>query len=142
LLIFGVGMLAMLALWSLGSMLVNWWNVTQDDWRYGRPRIYQTDAVVGHNDSAANPSHFLALNLNRHVVIIELPGGDPSKAKIYSGPTLLGDGQDLTPVTLSFKDVNSDGSPDMLVHVQDQTFVMINGGGQFRPARPGERVTL
>jgi hypothetical protein len=142
LLIFGVGMLAMLALWTLGNMLVNWWSVTQDDWRYGRPRIYQTDTVVGHNDSAANPSHFIALNLNRHVVIIELPGGDPSKAKIYTGPTLLGDEQDLTPVTLSFKDVNGDGSPDMLVHVQDQTFVMINDGGQFRPARPGERVTL
>jgi hypothetical protein len=61
LLIFGVGMLAMLALWTLGSMLVNWWSVTQDDWHYGRPRIYQTDAVVGHNDSAANPSHFVVL---------------------------------------------------------------------------------
>ena len=55
------------------------------------------DAVVGHNDSPANPSHFIALNLNRHIVIIELPGADPSKAKIYTGPILLGDGQDLTP---------------------------------------------
>lgn len=142
LLIFGIGMLAMLALWTLGSQLVNWWSVTQEDWHYGRPRIFQTDAVVGHSDSTANPSHFLALNLNRHIIIIEFPGGDPSKAKIYSGPTLLGDGQDLTPVILSFKDVNGDGLPDMLVHVQDQTFVMINDHGQFRPARQGERVTL
>jgi hypothetical protein len=142
LLIFGIGMLAMLVLWTLGSQLVNWWSVTQEDWHYGRPRIYQTDAVVGHNDSTANPSHFIALNLNRHVVIIELLGGDPSKAKIYSGPTLLGDGQDLTPITLSFKDVNGDGLPDMLVHMQDQTFVMINDNGQFRPARQGERVIL
>jgi hypothetical protein len=141
-LIFGIGMLAMLALWVLGSMLLHWWSETQDDWHYGRPRSYQTDAVVGHNDSSTNPSHFLALNLNRHVVIIELPGGDPSKAKIYTGPPLLGDGQDLTPVTLSFKDVNGDGLPDMLVHVQEQTFVMINDSGQFRPARPGEHVTL
>lgn len=142
LLIFGIGMLAMLALWALGSMLLHWWSVTQDDWRYGRPRTYQTDAVVGHSDSSTNPSHFIAINLNRHVVIIELPGGDPSKAKIYTGPTLLGDGQDLTPVTLSFKDVNGDGLPDMLIHVQDQTIVMINDHEQFRPVRPGEHVAL
>ncbi len=141
-LIFGIGMVATLALVILGTMLVNWWSVTQDDWHYGRPRTYQTDAVVGHNDSSTNPSHFMALNLNRHVVIIELPGGDPSKAKIYTGPTLLGDGQDLTPVTLSFKDVNGDGLPDMLIHVQDQTIVMINDHGQFRPMRPGEHVAL
>lgn len=141
-LIFGIGMMAMLALWVLGSTLVNWWTVTQDDWHYGRPRTYQIDAVVGHSDSAANPSHFIALNLNRHVVIIELPGGDAPKARIYSGPPLLGNGQELTPVTLSFKDVNGDGLPDMLVHVQDQTFVMINDHGQFRPVRPGEHVVL
>ncbi len=141
-LIFGIGMIAMLALWVLGSMLVSWWSMTQDDWHYGRPRTYQTDAVVGHNDSPTNPSHFLAINLNRHVVIIELPGGDPSKAKIYMGPALLGNGQDLNPVTLSFKDVNGDGKLDMLVHIQDQTFVMMNDGDQFRPLRPGEHVTL
>ena len=141
-LIFGIGMMAMLALWVLGSILVNWWTVTQDDWHYGRPRTYQIDAVVGHSDSAANPSHFIALNLNRHVVIIELPGGDSSKARIYNGPPLLGNGQDLAPVTLSFKDVNGDGLPDMLVHMQDQTFVMINDHGQFRPLRAGEHVTL
>ncbi len=142
LLIFGIGMVATLALVILGTMLVNWWSMTQDDWHYGRPRTYQTDAVVGHNDSSTNPSHFMALNLNRHVVIIELPGGGPSKAKIYAGPTLLGDGQDLTPVTLGFKDMNSDGLPDMLIHVQDQTIVMINDHGQFRPMRPGEHVAL
>ena len=141
-LIFGIGMIAMLTLWALGSMLVNWWTVTQDDWHYGRPRTYQIDAVVGHNDSATNPSHFIALNLNRHVVIIELPGGDASKARIYNGPPLLGNGQELAPVTLSFKDVNGDGLPDMLVHVQDQTFVLINDHGQFRPVRPGEHVVL
>jgi len=141
-LIFGIGMLAMLTLWVLGSMLVNWWTVTQDDWHYGRPRTYQIDAVVGHNDSATNPSHFIALNLNRHVVIIELPGGDASKARIYNGLPLLGNGQELAPVTLSFKDVNGDGLPDMLVHGQDQTFVLINDHGQFRPGRPGEHVVL
>ena len=135
-------MIVMLALWVLGNLAVNWWNVTQDDWHYGRPRTFQIDAVVGHNDSPANPSHFIALNLNRHTLIIEFPGCDATKAKDYLGPTLFGDGQNLTPVTLSFKDVNGDGKPDMLIHIQDQTIVFLNDGSQFRPLKPGEHLSL
>ncbi len=140
LLVFGVGMLAMLALWAGLSMLGSWWQLHQDDAIYGRPRTSQTDAVVGHADSANNPSHFIAINLNRHVVIIELPGGDSAKAKIYSVTTLFGDRQDLTPVTLSFKDVNGDGLPDMEIHLQDQTIVLLNDNGGFRPPRQGEKI--
>jgi hypothetical protein len=138
----GVGMIATLALWVLGNLAVNWWSVTQDDWHYGHPRTFQIDAVVGHNDDPTTPSHFLAINLNRHVEVIEFPGGDATHAKIYIGPTLFGDGQQLTPVTLSFKDVNGDGKPDMIVHIQDQTVVFINDGTQFRPLKPGEHITL
>ncbi len=138
--IFGVGMLAMLALWTGFSMLGSWWQIHQDDATYGRPRTFQTDAVVGHGDSASNPSHFIAINLNRHVVIIELPGGDSAKAKIYSVTTLFGDGQDLTPVTLSFKDVNGDGLLDMEIHIKDQTIALINDNGGFRPPRQGEQI--
>jgi len=137
----GVGMIAMLALWVLGNLAVNWWNVTQDDWHYRRPRTFQIDVRVGHNDDVT-PSHFIAMNLNRHIIIIEFPSGDPTKAKDYLGPTLFGDGQDLTPVTLSFKDVNGDGKLDMIVHIQDQTFVFLNDGTQFRPLRLGEHITL
>lgn len=71
------------------------------------------------------------MNLNREVIVIELPGGDPSKAHIYIGPTLLGDGQDLTPVTVSFQNENHDGKPDMLVHVGDQVIVFLNKDGTF-----------
>ena len=136
--IFGVGMLAMLALWIGGSMLLTRWQVTLDDWHYGMPRTFHVDAVVGHNDSAANPSHFIAINLNRHVEVIECPGGDCSHAVIYLGPTLFGDGEDSTPVTLTFQDVNGDGKPDMVIHIQDQRIVFINENGKFRPAKPGE----
>ena len=45
-------------------------------------------------------------------------------------------------MTLSFKDVNGDGKLDMLVHIQDQTFVFLNDGTQFRPLKPGEHITL
>jgi hypothetical protein len=138
LLIFGVGMLAMLALWAGGNMLLGWWQATQDDWHYGRPRTFQTDAVVGHNDSVASPSHFIAINLNRHVDVIECPGGDCSHAVIYVGPILFGDGEDITPITLTFQDVNGDGKPDMVIHILDQRMVFINDNGKFRPAKPGE----
>jgi hypothetical protein len=138
--ILGMSMMALLAftLSSVGS----WWQLRQQDATYGRPRTFQVDAVVGHNDSVANPSHFIFLNLNRHVVIMEMPGGDSAHARIYNGPTLFGDGQDLTPVTAEFRDVNGDGKPDMIVHIQDQTLIYINDGTQFRPMNPGERVHL
>jgi len=136
----GLALFTMLAGWALLTMLSNWWQITQDDWHYGRPRTYQVDMVVGHNDSATNPSHFVALNLRSHIEVIEFPGGDSSKAKVYVGPTLIGPGQDLTVVTLSFKDVNNDGKLDMILNVQGSHFVFINENGQFRPARPGENV--
>lgn len=137
-----VGMLVMAALVVALSAIGSWWQVHQDDVMYGRPRTFQIEAVVGHNDSTSNPSHFIFVNLNRHVVIIEMPGGDSAHARIYNGPTLFGDGQDLTPVTAEFRDVNGDGKPDMIVHIQDQRLVFINDGTRFRPLQPGEHVNL
>jgi serine/threonine protein kinase len=43
--------------------------------------FFQTTAVVGHGgDSSSHPSYFLALNLQRQVIIIEFMASDPSKA--------------------------------------------------------------
>lgn len=130
----GLAMLTMLLGWVALSALGSWWQTTLDDWHYGRPRTYQADAVVGHHDSTQNPSHFIAMNLNGHIMVIEIPGGDPSKSVVYSGPALLGPGQDLTPVTLSFRDVNHDGTLDMIVNVQNNQFVFLNQHGTFVPA--------
>lgn len=137
-----LGMLLMLGLFMGLRVFSSWWQLRQDDATYGRPRTYQVDAVVGHQDGANHPSHFIFLNVNRHVVIIEFPGGDATHAVVYTGPTLFGDGGDLLPVTGEFKDVNGDGRPDMLVHIQDQTLVFINDGSKFRPLQPGEHVSL
>ncbi len=130
----GLAMLAMILGWVALSAFGSWWQTTLDDWRYGRPRTYQTDAVVGHHDSAQNPSHFMAINLDRRIIVIEIPGGDVSKSVVYTGPTLLGPGQDLTPVTLTFQDINRDGKPDMIVNVQGSQFVFLNQNGAFVPA--------
>ncbi len=124
------------------SFLGSWWRIHQDDMQYGRPRTFQFDAVVGHEDSASNPTHFILINLNRHVEIIELPGGDGAHAHIYLGPILFGDGQDLTPVTAQVQDVNGDGRPDLIVHIQDQTIVFINTGTAFRPQELGDHIHL
>jgi hypothetical protein len=92
----GIGMILMLSLYVGFTWVSNWWTNRQLDATYGFPRTYQVDAVVGHNnDSSANPSHFIFLNLNGHVEIIEIPAGDASKTKIYIGPTLFSDNAPL-----------------------------------------------
>jgi len=136
----GGAMLIMVVGWILLSTFASWWQVTLDDWHYGRPRTYQVDQVVGHNDSPSNPSHFIALNLNSHIEIIEFPGGDATKARVYIGPTLIGPGQDLAPVTLDFKDLTGNGKLDMIVDVGGSHFVFINDNGTFRPARPSDNI--
>lgn len=123
------------------ALVTGWWTRYQDDLHYGRPRTYQTDARVGHDD-ADTPSHFIALNLHGHIEVIECPGADCTKAVVYVGPVLFGDGQDLAPATLEFRDVNHDGKPDMIIHVLDQIWVFINDNGKFRPATPDDHVSV
>jgi hypothetical protein len=96
------------------------------------PRTYQVDAVVGHNDSSSNPSHFEAENIRGHIIVIELPGGDASKSRVYGITTEMNGN---TSVTVNFQDVNGDGKLDMVVVVGDPgsttTFTLYNDGTQF-----------
>jgi hypothetical protein len=134
----GGAMFIMLIGWMALSAFANWWQMTQDTLHYGYPRTFQLDAVVGHSDSATHPSHFLALNLHGHIRIIEFPGGDVTRAKVYIGPDLLGPGQDLTPVTLSFKDTSGNGKPDMIVTVGTAHYLYRNAGSTFVPPKPNQ----
>jgi hypothetical protein len=137
-----VGMLLMLLLVFGVNAFTSWLHFEQNNLTYGTPRTYQFNAVVGHNDSPNNPTHFMIINLNRHIEIVEFPGGDTTHARIYTGPVLLGDGENLTPVTATVKDVNGDGKPDLILHIQDQVVVFINTGTEFRPLQPGEHIDL
>ncbi len=137
----GLTMIALLILFVGGSLAVNWWHSYQDDIHYGRPRTSQYDVRVGHHDDHT-PSHFIAINLHKQVEIIEFSGGDATKARVYVGPTLIGDGEDLIPITLEFKDVNGDGKPDMIVHIGENRIVFINDNGQFRLSKPTDNITL
>ncbi len=145
LLFIGVGMLVMLALWVLTSWLISWGTQRLDDIRYGNPRTYQTDAVVGHGgDSPQHPSHFIAINLHGHIIVVELMAGDPAKAITYGGPYLYGTNSnvDQIPPILEFKDVNGDGKPDMIIHLGDQNIVFINTGTKFRPSDANDKIHL
>ncbi|MHB8595466.1 MAG: hypothetical protein ACYDER_01495 [Ktedonobacteraceae bacterium] len=127
----GGGLLFMVLGWVLLSGFSSWWQIQEDNWHYGMPRTYQIDAVVGHHDSPTNPSHFVAMNLNGKVEVIEVQGGDPAHSIIYVGPTLLGQDAELAPVTLTFADINGDGKPDMEVHVLGETIIFLNDGTKF-----------
>jgi hypothetical protein len=139
LLYLGLGMMGMLALWTLLTMAISWGNTTMDTIRYGYPRTFQIDQFVGHNESGTIPSHFIAINFHGRIEVIEFPGGDASHARIFLGPQLYTQGSDLAPVTLKFLDVNSDHRPDMLLEFEGSQAVFINDQGTFRPLRPEER---
>ena len=139
----GVGMIAALALWVLGSSLLAWGTAKYNDITYGYPRTFQMDAVVGHGgDSKSQPSHFIAMNLHGQVIIVELMAGNPAKSINYTGPNLFESGGDLIPVTLEFRDVTGNGRPDMLIHIQDKVFVFVNDGTKFRPSNANDKIHL
>ncbi|HEY6411399.1 MAG TPA: hypothetical protein VIY29_28400, partial [Ktedonobacteraceae bacterium] len=117
----GVGMIAMLALYTGSQMLGSWWTQHLLDGTYGFPRTYQVDAIVYPSDTSDHPSHYIFLNLNGTVEIIELPHGDSAHARIYKGSTLISDQADLIPVTGEFKVVS--GKVEMIVHIQNQRIV-------------------
>lgn len=131
------GALALLLYLGITS-LIDWAQVKRDDMRYGRPRTSQLDAYVGHNEGAGTPSHFIALNLNRRVTIVEFPGGDVSKPQVIAGPYLFGRSEDLTVVRMETQEINGDDKPDLIVRVKDERLVYINENDTFRPVTTEE----
>ena len=131
---FGIfGVLLVLG-WIGLNAVTNWYQGVQNDWTYGQQRHFEINAVVGHSDSQTNPSHFTAENNSGQIIVIELPGGNVSKAKIYQIETIPGNAGN-PPVKLSFQDMNADGKPDMLVQIGDGSatlyVTLFNNGTQF-----------
>jgi hypothetical protein len=120
--------------WFGLNVVTNWYQGVQNDWTYGQQRHFEINAVVGHSDSLTNPSHFTAENNDGQIIVIELPGGNVSKAKIYQIETVPGNTGN-PPVKLSFQDMNADGKPDMLVQIGDGSAMLyvtlFNNGTQF-----------
>jgi hypothetical protein len=127
----GMGMIVAVLLVVVGQLLVGWIGMGLDELHYGYPRTFQVDAVVGHNDSPVHQSHFIVLNLQGQLEVIEFPGGDATHAKIYLGPHLYGANASLVPVTLRFVDTRHDGHPEMIVAFQGEQVLFRNAQGTF-----------
>ena len=82
------------------------------------------------------------MNLNRRIIVVELPGGDATKAQVLQGPYLFGANEDLTPVTLRLQDVNGDAKNDLVLSVKQEEVIYINTGESFRLISADERAHL
>src|SRR5689334_23350223 len=72
---YAVGLLlAALAVYAIVGLALGKVHVMIDDIRYGRPRTMHIESFVGHDEGAGQPTHLMAMNLNRQVMIIEFPG--------------------------------------------------------------------
>lgn len=130
----GIALFAVIALWQGLNGLAYFWQQKQDDWTFGKNRVFTTDAVVGHNDSPQNPSHFIAVNDKGNIYVIELQGGDTSKSRIYNITTIEGNTNN-PPVVLFFQHLTRSGRVDMIVQIGDpgNTFDinLFNNGTSF-----------
>lgn len=135
-------LLCLFALIIMANSVVSWSQTKLDDLRYGRPRTMQLSGFVGHNESAGIPTQFVAMNLNRRVVIFEIPGGDVAQTRTLTGPYLFGANENLTPVRVRLDDVNTDKAPDLIVSVKNEEIIYMNEAGSFRLIKPEERATF
>jgi len=126
----GVGMLVTVLVLLVSQVVVPWAMKTADDVQYGYPRTTQEDHFVGH-EQGGMPSHFVAMNLQGQITVVELPGGNLKGAQLLVGPRLLGKGADLAPVTLQF--VGDSQHPDLVVTVQSVQVRFHNTGTSYRP---------
>src|SRR5437763_5617002 len=133
--------LAVLVAYQLFSSGVFWAQVRLDDLRYGYPRSYQVDGYVGFGEANGLPTHFIALNLHRQVMIYAIAGSDPTHVLAIKGPYLFGDHAEYAPVRLRLVDVTGDGYPDLVLDVDHQHVVYVDEPrlGTFRPLIPQER---
>jgi hypothetical protein len=136
------GLIAVLAAYVLLSSIFGWMQILVHDVQYGRPRTFHITANVGRPEEAAAPTHLIAMNLDRQVVIMELPGGDTTKIRVLPGPYLFGAGEDLTPVTMRLADMNGDSAADLVVRVKNEEMVYLNREGGFALITAEERQQL
>lgn len=139
LLFMGFGLVITLLLWVGLAQLVSWGNNELNILKYGNPRTFQIDGVVGGGDSTQHPSHFIAINLHGKVTILEFPASDPERARVLATTSILGPHADQAVVTLAFIDISHNGQPDMLIDIDGVESVLINDHGIFWPPTPAEQ---
>lgn len=138
----GLGLVAILVFWLVISQVVTWGTNKLNDIKYGYPRTFQMNAVLGNGDSPTHPSHLLALNLSGEIILEVFPAGDASHAKDYILTTLAGPESALVPVTLQLIDPGHTGKPDLVINIGAIQSVLVNDQGSFRPPTPVEQQQL
>jgi len=132
-------LLCIVAIVLVANSVLTWAQIKLDDMRYGRPRTMQLSGFVGHNENSGTPTQFVAMNLNRRVVVFEIPGGDAAQTRTLTGPYLFGANEDLTPVRLRLQHINADNNTDLVISVKNEEIMYINESGSFRLIKPEER---
>ena len=125
---FIVGMLVVLAGIAFWNMVVApFIQGISDQWHYGDARVAVLYADVGHQGS----STFMAFDDNGQVVVIELADSARIPGHIYHLASVTGAGHAI--ITLRVQDVNADGKPDLIVHVEglEPDMVLFNTGTSF-----------
>nr|MCU0493995.1 hypothetical protein [Chloroflexaceae bacterium] len=106
--------LAALAIYLLVGRVVEWGQVKLDDLRYGRPRTAHVEGIMGGPEGQL--TRFVAINMNRQVLVLAIPANDPSKVQTIVGPYLFGVNEDLTPVKIELQDLGHDGYNDVMIN--------------------------
>jgi hypothetical protein len=138
----GLVLLVATLLWVGMTQALTWGTNELNTLKYGEPRTFQIDAVVGQGDSAQYPSHFIAVNLRGTVTILEFPAGDASHARVLASTSLIGPDANQAVVTLHFVDLNHDGRPTMLIDIDGVQSILVNDGTTFRPPTPPEHQSI
>jgi hypothetical protein len=122
---FGAGMCLFLLVYTVwNALVIPWWTGINNQWHYGDSKVFDLSADVGHG----GVSHFVAFDSQDEVIIIEVV-----KKKYIVYPIAELTGSERRMVTLEIVDVNHDGKPDLVVHIQGMsaTLVLFNTGSSF-----------
>ncbi|GLV54266.1 hypothetical protein KDH_11140 [Dictyobacter sp. S3.2.2.5] len=126
-----IGMGMAIILIFVGQWIVSWGTVVTNDWQYGQPRTYQTDAFVGH-EYTGQPGHFVVFNIHGQVEVLELPANAVTHARLILGPRLSGPQADLVPVTIQFVPSFNPHAPNMRLNMGTTSMFFLNRHGQFQ----------
>jgi hypothetical protein len=120
----GIGMLLFagsLIVWMV--VIVPWWSGVTRQWHYGDARVSVVDANVGHSGI----SRLIAFDEDGDIIVIEVVG---KRYQVYTGMVVTGGSR---VVTLAIVDVNNDGRPDLVIHIEgiSATPILFNTGSGF-----------
>lgn len=134
--------LTLVAALILAMRLFAWGEQWINDWCYGTPRAVRLSGYVGHLEQTNAPTHFIALNLDGYVSVLEIPGGDMNQLRILPGPYVVGaDGASVVPL-LNLVDVDGDGHNDLTMVLCGETIVYLNRDGVLTLINEEERLLL